>query len=257
MSAGTRRLRKAWIRLVGAALFAPTLLAANAGAQTMSMDAGHHEPLVGHLLVDQLEYRLQKGKDAIAWDAQAWYGGDYEKVYFKSLGEAIIGAGGASEAFEKAEFQLLYSRLVGYYWDVQGGVRYDVRPDPQRAYAVIGLQGLAPGFFELDLQGFVSHKGDISARLEGEYDLYVTQRLVAQPKFEVDLALQDVPELGVGRGISDIELGLRVRYEFVREFAPYVGVSWERAVGRSASYARDEGEDVSKLSLVTGIRFWF
>jgi copper resistance protein B len=211
-----------------------------------------HEPLDGHVLVDQLEYRVQSGHDVAAWDAQAWYGGDYHKVFFKTEGERST----AGE-FERAETQLLYSRLVGHYWDLQAGVRYDFRPNPSRAYGVVGLQGLAPGFFELDLQGFVSNKGDVSARFEAEYDLLITQRLVLQPKVELDFAAQPVRELGIGSGLSTAELGLRLRYEFLREFAPYIGVNWERKVGRTATFARQDGESVSDLAFVVGIRFWY
>lgn len=238
--------------LIGLGMVAPALFAAGAAAQTMSDAPAVHEPLVGHILFDQLEYRVQDGKDIIAWDGQAWYGGDHHKVFFKTMGEVSGG-----DDVEQAELQLLYSRLIGHFWDVQGGVRHDVRPDPSRTYGVIGLQGLAPGFFELDLQGFVSNKGDVSARLEAEYDLLITQRLVLQPKAEINLAAQDVRELGVGSGVNDVELGLRLRYEIRREFAPYIGVHWERKLGKTADFARDENESVDDLSFVAGVRFWF
>ncbi len=240
--------------IVAGAAFA-ILFAAHASAQTMNHDKppAAHEPLTGLVLFDQLEYRVQDGANAIAWDGQAYYGGDYQRIWLKTQGEYSTGR----EEFEKAEVQLLYSRLVGYYWDVQAGVRYDFEPDPSRAYGVIGLQGLAPGFFEVDTQAFVSEKGDLSARLEAEYDILVTQRLILQPKAELSLALQDVPELGLGGGINDIELGLRLRYEISREFAPYVGISWERKLGETAQMARREGEDVDVFAVVAGIRFWF
>lgn len=243
---------KARSALIGLGMVAPALFAAGAAAQTMSDAPAVHEPLVGHILFDQLEYRVQDGKDIIAWDGQAWYGGDHHKVFFKTMGEVSGG-----DDVEQAELQLLYSRLIGHFWDVQGGVRHDVRPDPSRTYGVIGLQGLAPGFFELDLQGFVSNKGDVSARLEAEYDLLITQRLVLQPKAEINLAAQDVRELGVGSGVNDVELGLRLRYEIRREFAPYIGVHWERKLGKTADFARDENESVDDLSFVAGVRFWF
>jgi copper resistance protein B len=243
---------KAWSAALGVGALAPALIAAGAAAQTMSGMPAMHEPLIGHVLFDQLEYRVQDGEDIAAWDGQAWYGGDYNKIWFKTLGEVSGG-----DEVEQAEVQLLYSRLIGYYWDFQGGVRYDFSPDPSRVYGVIGLQGLAPGYFELDLQGFVSEEGDVSARLEAEYDLLITQRLVLQPKAEVNVAVQRVPELGIGRGINDVELGLRLRYEFVREFAPYIGVSWERRLGETADFAREEGEDIDNLAFVAGVRFWY
>ena len=239
--------KRTWLAIAGA-LAPAALLATPAPAQ----EVGHGAQRYGTILFDELEYRAQDGEDALAWNGQAWYGGDYDKGWINTEGEQLRG-----EELEQAEVQLLYSRLIGYYWDAQAGVRYDFRPDPSRAYAVLGLQGLAPGFFELNLQGFVSDEGDLSARVEGEYDLRITQRLILQPRLEVDLAAQDVEELGIGRGISTIEPGLRLRYEITRKFAPYVGINWERALGETADLAREEGEDVENLSLVAGVRLFF
>jgi copper resistance protein B len=215
-------------------------------------DSLHGDRGYGQVLVEQLEYRWQDGKDVAAWDAQAWYGGDYDKIRLKTEG-----AFKPSEGVEEAELQLLYSRLIGYYWDLQAGLRHDIRPEPSRSYGVIGLQGLAPGFFELDLAAFVSEEGDLSARLKAEYDLLITQRLLLQPKAEINVALQDVPELGVGGGLNEIELGLRLRYEIAREFAPYVGVQWNRKLGETAAMARSDDEDADVLTLLAGVRFWF
>jgi copper resistance protein B len=238
--------RRIWFVVAGA--LAPTVLAPPAIPQ----EARHGEQWYGSVLFDELEYRLQDGRDAFAWDGQAWYGGDYNKVWLETEGEQL-----RSDELEQAEVQLLYSRLLAYFWDLQAGVRYDFRPDPSRGYGVVGLQGLAPGFFELDLKGFVSDEGELSARLKAEYDLRITQRLILQPKLEVDLAAENVRERGIGRGISTIEPGLRLRYEITRKFAPYVGVNWERALGETADLAREEGEDVSNLALVAGVRLWF
>jgi copper resistance protein B len=237
--------------IAGAVL--PAMLALPAVAQTMSDNPAQHEPPAWLVLLDQLEYRVQDGANAVAWDGQGYYGGDYERIWFKTEGEYSTGR----EEFEKAEVQLLYSRLVGYYWNAQAGLRYDFEPDPSRTYGVIGLQGLAPGFFEVDTQGFVSDEGDFSARLKADYDILVTQRLILQPKAELNLAAQDVPELGIGSGFNDLELGLRLRYEIAREFAPYVGISWERKLGETAQMVRREGEDVDVFAVLAGIRFWF
>lgn len=241
------------IRSIFAGAVIPMMLAAPLAAQTMSDNPAMHEPLTGLVLFEQLEYRVQDGADVVNWDGQGYYGGDYQRIWFKTQGEFSVGR----DKLEKAEVQLLYSRLIGYYWDAQAGVRYDFEPDPSRAYGVIGIQGLAPGYFEIDTQAFVSQKGDFSARLEASYDILVTQRLILQPKAEVNLAVQDVPELGVAGGLNDLELGLRLRYEIVREFAPYVGISWERKLGETAQMARHEGEDVDAFALLVGVRFWF
>lgn len=202
--------------------------------------------------VERLEYRLRDGKDSLHWDAQGWVGEDYNKLWLKTEGEKVLGG-----PLDEAEVQVLYSRMIAPFWDLQAGGRFDVRPLPQRGYGVLGIQGLAPYFFEVDAAGFLSHKGDLSARLKGEYELLLTQKLVLQPSVELNLAVQEVEALGIGSGLNDVELGLRLRYEIVREFAPYIGVSWNRKVGKTADFARAEGEDIDTLSFVGGIRFWF
>ena len=136
-------------------------------------------------------------------------------------------------------------------------MRHDIRPQPQRSYAAIGIEGLAPYWFEVEAQAFLSDRGDAHLRIEGSYDQRITQRLILQPAAELNVAAQDVPELGIGAGLSDVELGLRLRYELAREFAPYVGINWERRVGDSARFARAAGEGASTTSLVMGLRFWF
>ncbi|MGB2130243.1 MAG: copper resistance protein B, partial [Marinobacterium sp.] len=135
--------------------------------------------------------------------------------------------------------------------------RYDNQPGPSRTYAVAGLQGLAPYFFEVDANLFLSDEGDTSARLEAEYDLLLTQRLILQPAAELNVAFSDDEEIGIGTGLSSAELGLRLRYEVNRKFAPYLGVQWERKFGNTADYARNEGEDIESTAFVLGISAWF
>lgn len=203
--------------------------------------------------LDQNEYRLNdEGDQAYAWEAQGWIGTDYDKLVLKSEGEQPLDA-----PLENAEVQVLYSRLISDFFDVQAGMRYDFEPDPERAYAVLGLQGLAPQFFEVDTALFVSEKGDVSARFEAEYELLITQRLVLQPMAEVNVGVQEVEELGLGSGPTDIELGLRLRYEITREFAPYIGVHYERDLFDTADFTRDEGGKVDAVSLVAGVRLFF
>lgn len=204
------------------------------------------------VMVDQLEARIHDGRDGYLWDAQGWYGGDIDKLWIKTEGKGRFG-----ENTEDAELQALWSRAITPWFDFQAGLRYDFRPDPERGYLVVGVQGLAPYFFEIDAAAFLSDEGDVSARFEAEYDLLITQRLVLQPRAEVSLAVQEVRELGIGSGVNDVELGLRLRYEFAPEFAPYVGVGWERKLGETADFARDEGEDVDSFALVAGVRLWF
>ena len=204
------------------------------------------------LMLDRLEYRAHKGVNGYAWEGEGWIGGDINRLAFKTEGEGEV-----SGPLESAELQALYSRALNPWFNVEAGVRQDFRPSPQRSYAVVGIEGLAPYWFEVGAQAFLSTKGDAHLRLEGSYDQRITQRLIAQPAAEVNIAAQDVPELGIGSGLSDIELGLRLRYEFAREFAPYVGIHWERKLGDTARYARAAGEGASATSAVVGIRFWF
>lgn len=208
--------------------------------------------ILSFLLIDQLEYQAKDGDDSLAWEAEGWIGTDYHKVWLKTEGEKLVGDG-----VEEAEVQVLYSRLIAPFWDLQAGFRYDPEPDPTRGFAVLGVEGLAPYWFEVEAAAFVSDDGDLSARLEAEYDILFTQRLIVQPLLELNLAAQNVEELGIGSGFTDIELGLRLRYEIVREWAPYIGVSYERKLGETADLAEAEGEEKDNFAVVAGVRFWF
>ena len=226
--------------------FAPAAL-----ADSPEMAAEEDARLYTFLEIEQFEYRIGS-EDTLSWEAQGWIGGDYNKVWLKTQGDHAI-----DKETKNAEVQLLYSRAITAFWDLQIGGRYDMRPDPSRGYAVLGIEGLAPYFFEVDAAAFVSNRGDASARVEARYDLLLTQRLIVRPSVELNFAAQEVKELDIGSGLSEVELGLRVRYEIVREAAPYVGVSWERKAGRTADFARRKGEEVGDLTFVTGVRFWF
>lgn len=204
------------------------------------------------VMIERLEATIQSGRDGYAWDAQAWYGSAIDRLWLKSEGEGAFG-----EAPEQAELQVLWSRALDPWFNLQAGVRHDFRPDPERSYLVLGIEGLAPYWFEVDGAFFLSNKGDLSARFEGEYDLRITQRLILQPRLELDFALQDVPEIGIGSGLSSGEAGLRLRYEIVPEFAPYVGVQYGRAFGDTARFRRLAGEDAGGWSLLLGVRAWF
>ena len=200
---------------------------------------------------DRLETLVREGADAYLWDIQGYYGGPTERLWFKSEGEGDWG-----RAPEDAEVQALYARAFAPFWDVQAGVRHDIA-GPDTTHAVIGVQGLAPYMFEIDAALFLSHRGDITARIEAEVDQRITQRLILQPRIEANLSAQDIPLLGVGAGLDQIEVGARLRYEIRREFAPYVGVEQSWRTGRSATFARAMGENSSASSIVAGIRFWF
>jgi len=204
-------------------------------------------------LADRLEYQSNDGSPTLLFDGQGWWGTDRNKLWLKSEVEYNFSA----DRFEEAELQALWSRPIARYFDIQAGVRHDFAPDPSRNYAVVGVQGLAPYWFEIDAAIFVSGHGDVTARIEAEYDFLLTQRLIAQPRMELNFAAQDVAALGIGSGLSTAELGLRLRYEIRREFAPYVGVNWTRAVGDTADFTRAAGDDPGALSFVAGVRVWF
>jgi copper resistance protein B len=203
--------------------------------------------------VDQLELSLRDGRDGFAWeDAQFWYGGDIDKLWIKSEGE-----GDFDEGVEAGDVQALWSHAIDPWFDLQAGIRLNFGRGPERPHLVIGVQGLAPYWFEIDAAAFLSTKGDVTGRLEAEHDARIIERLILQPRVELEWSLQDVPELGIGAGISSGEAGLRLRYELAREFAPYVGVQYERAFGDTAGFRRLAGEDVGGWSLVLGVRAWF
>lgn len=204
-----------------------------------------------YLLLDRLEYRWQDGADARVWDAQGWFGGDYNRVWVKTEGEQSVGG-----RTEEADVQLLYSRLVAPYWYLQAGVRNETRPGPSRNYAVLGIQGLVPYEFDVEAALFL-RGGELLGSLEAEYDLLLTQRLILQPRVETAFAGSSDRERGIGSGINDVQLGLRLRYEFRREIAPYIGFSWGRKLGNTADIARSNGESPTERGWVVGVRLWY
>lgn len=213
----------------------------------------HHGGQNFHQVMFNLaEYQFRNGRDGFRWDGEAWFGGDIDRLVVKTEGEGAFRRGVGT-----AEAQALYSRAIGPYFNLQAGIRQDLGPSPKRAYATVGFEGLAPGFFKIDGAAFLSGKGDLLGRLGGYYDQRITQRLILQPRVELNLAAQDVPENRLGSGLTNAELGLRLRYEIRREFAPYLGVSWDRKVGDTARFARIDREDASAKSIVAGVRVWF
>ncbi len=226
-----------------------------------SEEIGWPEPVednlvFGRVIADQLEYRNNEGSDILRWDIQAWYGTDHNKIWSKFEGEDLIESNEGD-----LELQVLYSRMVAPFWDFQIGVRYDLSygsgPEQNRGLAVIGFQGLAPYRFELEPALYVSEDGDVSARLTATYDVLFTQRLILQPRFEINASASSTTQFGIGSGFNDVELGLRLRYEYRREIAPYVGFNWSRSLGNTADIARNNGENVDVFTVIAGIRVWF
>jgi copper resistance protein B len=227
------------------------------GAAAMAMGRHHLREFhggqkTGQILVNIAEYHFNRGRDGYQWVGQGWYGGDMNRLWVKSQGDGAL-----RRRVERAEVQGLFSHAIGPYFNLQGGVRHDFRPTPSRTYATVGIEGLAPSFFDLEAALFLSNKGELMGRIEGTYDQRITQRLILQPRVEINAAAQNSRAIGIGSGLSDIEAGMRLRYDIRREFAPYVGVQYKRSFGPTGRYLRDAGEREGAWSLLTGIRTWF
>ena len=237
----------------------PTVNAADAvyGADAMHMGRRHLQQFHGgqklsHVLVNVAEAQIRKGRDGYEWDGEAWYGGDINRLWLKSEGDGTFG-----RSVDRAEVQALYSHAVDPYFNLQGGLRYDFKPNPSRVYATVGIEGLAPSFFEVEGALFLSNKGELMARAEGWYDQRITQRLILQPRAELNFAAQNSRSIGVGSGLSDAEIGVRLRYDIRREFAPYIGVQYRRAFGNTRRFLKEAGEEAGGWTLLTGVRVQF
>lgn len=202
------------------------------------------------VLLDQFEWRDIDDADAVLWDGQAWYGNDYNKLWFKTEGERV-------ESEEEIRTELLWDRIFRRWWSVQAGVRHDFTEGPERTWAAIGVQGLAPYFFEVEATFYVGEEGRTAARFSGEYEMLLTQRWVLQPELEFEIYGKDDVDNAIGSGLADAEVALRLRYEIRREFAPYVGVVWSRQFGETADLAHAAGHDTNDVQFVAGLRVWF
>jgi copper resistance protein B len=220
-------------------------------AARRTLRSEHGAVRYSRVVADIAEYQVRSGADGYRWEGEAMYGGDIHRFVAKTEGEGARGHG-----VEAAEVQGLYSRAISPYFDLQAGVRQDFEPKG-RTYAVLGTEGMFPYWFDVEAAVFLSTKGEALARVEGSYDFRLTQKLILRPQAELNFAAQDTRATGVGSGLSSAELALRLRYEIRREFAPYIGVTYERRFGRTADYARDEGEDAAATSFVVGVRAWF
>lgn len=240
--------------LSGPAHAADTVFNAQAmAASRRLLIAENGEVRTTRVVIDRLEAGFGDGPDAYLWDAQGWTGGDIHRFWWKTEGE-----GDLHGRLHEAEIQALYSRAISPFWNLQAGVRQDIRPDgADTTHAVLGLQGLAPHWWEIDAAAFLSTRGDLTAKVEAEYDQRITQRLILQPRVEAALSARDAPELDLGSGLSSIQAGLRLRYEFTREFAPYVGVEWTRALGSTADLIAARGDEPDKTQVVVGLKTWF
>jgi copper resistance protein B len=220
-------------------------------SQMAGMMAMDDREAVGKVLIDRFEWRDANGGSALEWDGAAWYGGDYNKLWFKTEGMRRTGT------TEDARSELLWDRIVSRWWSLQTGIRQDFGVGPSRTWAALGVQGLAPYFFEVEATAYVGEGGRSAARLSTQCDLLFTQRLILQPEAEVNFYGKEDPSRRIGSGLSDLEVGLRVRYEVRRAFAPYLALVWSRRFGTTATLARAAGEGSDDLQFVAGLRVWF
>lgn len=212
-------------------------------------------PHFSYLLIDQLEQQsLKGGVTGTRWDATGWTGGDVNRLWFKTEGFAS-----SSAQDRQAEASVLYGKLIKPFYDFQAGIRFvpGLGLMPSRTYAVVGLQGLAPFNFDVEPSLFISQSGKISARFTGSYDIPLTQRLILQPWLETNLAFQQDQAVGIGSGLNDINLAIRLRYEIRREFAPYIGISWQQKFGQTHAFALRQGPDPVQFPIVAGVRIKF
>jgi copper resistance protein B len=202
------------------------------------------------LKANAFEWRHGNGEDAFSWDIQGWYGNDYDKLLLKSEGNVI-------DSETDARTELLWDRVMSRWWNVQAGIRHDIRPGPSRTWAAFGIQGLAPYWFEVEATAYVGEEGRSAFRLAVDYELLLTQRLILEPEFELQAFGRDDRENLIGAGISSTGLALRLRYEILRELAPYIGVAWTRLHGNTSEIAKTAGTDTSDVQWLAGLRWWF
>jgi copper resistance protein B len=214
---------------------------------------GHavHDGAVNYfVLFDQLEWQFDNASGA-NWDTKAWVGGDLNRIWIHSEGAS------ADSRLEEAEVHVTYGRSFARWWDVVAGVRHDVRPGPGQTWGTVGIQGLAPQFFDIQATLYVGESATTLARFEAEYELLLTNRLVLQPLVELNIYGKDIADRGIGAGLSSAEGGLRLRYEFRRELAPYVGLVWHRQFGGTADFSSAAGDDIGGWRVAMGLRTWF
>ena len=211
----------------------------------------HGTSVQSYWLLDRLEVSDADNGTALGWEAMAWVGGDIQRIWLRSEGEAVDGR------IEHGDMEVLYGRSVRPWWDVLAGVRQDVGEGPSRTWAAFGVQGLSPYKFEVAATAYIGQGGRTALRAEAEYDTLLTNRLILQWRAEANAYGKADPLAGIGSGLSTVEFGARLRYEITRQFAPYFGVEHDRAFGNTADLRRNAGHDAGDTRVVAGVRVWF
>jgi len=212
--------------------------------QTLHADM-EDDPLTTMFLMDRFEV-LNNDENTKIWEGSFWIGYDINKLYLYSEGEAT------ADGLESSQNELVYSRAIAPFWDVQLGLAYDKNADASKTWAEVAISGLAPYYFESRVALLVNGDGNVGLRLDAEYEALFTQKLILTPSLEANFYTKDDAKLGIGSGLSNIEAGLRLRYEIKREFAPYIGVTWEKTFGNTRDYNPVDG-----TNFLIGLRFWF
>jgi copper resistance protein B len=210
-------------------------------------------PVLIHARLDQFEGRSSTSEGEFRWDGEGWLGTDMNKLWVKSEGFSGNGSIGVGD------HEVLFDRPIPHlrYFDAQAGVRADLDSGPRRAWAALGIEGLAPGYFEFAPTLYIRDGGNVGGRMTGSYDLLLTQRWIVQPETELNFYNKDDLARQVGSGLSDLDAGLRLRYEVTRKFAPYIGFAYNGKYGNTASYSRRAGETTNEAQFVFGFRIWY
>ncbi len=227
-----------------------TLASYSIALSSLSFASMEDDPVLTKVM-GEVEMRSTNGDNPRVWNIDAWVGQDLNKLWIKAEGERV------GSNTEQSELQLLYSKAVTPFWDLQFGVKKDFNPKPSRNWGVIAAKGLAPYLFEIDASLFIGESGQSAVRLDAEYEYMLSQKLIISPEIEINIFGKDDELTGTGKGLSTVEAGLRLRYEITREFAPYIGINWEKKYGNTADFSATEGENIEDTQLVVGVRFWF
>lgn len=210
----------------------------------------HDDPVVSKVMIDRLEFRDTEHGKPLILEADAWFGKSINKLWLKADIEVMDGK------WEEAQLHVLYNRAFSPFWDIQAGIRHDFKP-VQRSWAALGVHGTAPYFIETNATAFVGEAGRSAIQLSAEKEFMLTQKTILMPEFALNIYGKDDHDLGVGSGLSELNLGLRLSHEIKREFAPYIGVNWSKKLGNTAEMAKGHGDKTQNTELLLGIQAWF
>jgi copper resistance protein B len=218
-------------------------------SETLMMSDTHHFASVA---VDRLEYVHARGQSWMAYEGEAWYGSTYNRAVLKAEGEIVSGE------LNDSKTQFLWRHALSTFWDTELGIRVDhTQGAPNREWLALGFKGLAPYWFDVDATAYIGPSGRTALWMKLEYDILLTQKTYLQPSLEVNLYSKDDKRRGIGSGLANGTVGVRLKHEITRQFVPYVGVEWSSLFGQSADDARASGEPKQETRFVAGLSFRF